>query len=502
MWGENMTTVSERPVVPAPTAEIPEQDVIAGAAAVAERDWRPAYAARLVKLDLAALLVAAVGALTLAFVQDAKVAGLPYSLVALAVVLVWWAALGLGRCYESRFLHRGTEEFRRVAGTSLRLAALLGFAAYGLQLPLSRAFVGLLLLGGTTLLLLVRHLARLQLRAGRRQGLYTQRVLALGGHAHVRELAATLGRDPTNGLQVVGACVPGARISRQPMPGDVPVVGSLASVCAAVKAVRADVVAVTASQGLTAQSLRQLSYELEGTGVELMVAPALTNVTGNRITIRPVAGVPLLHVDEPELGGARRLVKATFDRGLAGLALVLLAPLLIVLALAVRMTSSGPAFFRQERVGRDGTIFRLWKLRTMTLDAEARKQELLHLNEHDGVLFKIRADPRITPLGRRLRAWSLDELPQLFNVVLGDMSLVGPRPPLQSEVANYAGHAHRRLLVKPGITGLWQVSGRSDLSWDDTVRLDLQYVESWSLGLDVLIIVKTVSTVLRSRGAY
>jgi len=326
--------------------------------------------------------------------------------------------------------------------------------------------------------------------------------LALGGHATVRELAASLGREPESGLQIVGACVPGGRTSRQPMPGDVPVVGSLASVASAVKAVRADVVAVTASQGLTATTLRQLSYELEGTGVELLVSPSLTNVTGNRITIRPIAGVPLLHVDEPELEGARRLVKATFDRGLAALALLLLAPVLTVLALAVRVTSPGPAFFRQERVGRDGTTFRLWKLRTMTADAEERKQELMHLNEHDGVLFKIRQDPRITPVGRRLRSWSLDELPQLVNVVLGHMSLVGPRPPLQSEVANYAGHARRRLLVKPGITGLWQISGRSDLSWEETVRLDLQYVESWSLGLDVLIILKTVSSVLTSRGAY
>jgi len=472
-------------------------------AAAAERDWRPAYSRKLVQLDLAALLVAAAGALGLNMLfGDAKVGGLSYTLVALAVVLAWWAALGLGRCYEARFLHQGTEEFRRVANTSLRLAALLSFTAYGLQLPLSRSFAGTLLLGGTLLLLGVRQLARRQLRTARRQGLCMQRVLALGGHATVRELAASLGREPESGLQIVGACVPGGRTSRQPMPGDVPVVGSLASVASAVKAVRADVVAVTASQGLTATTLRQLSYELEGTGVELLVSPSLTNVTGNRITIRPIAGVPLLHVDEPELEGARRLVKATFDRGLAALALLLLAPVLTVLALAVRVTSPGPAFFRQERVGRDGTTFRLWKLRTMTADAEERKQELMHLNEHDGVLFKIRQDPRITPVGRRLRSWSLDELPQLVNVVLGHMSLVGPRPPLQSEVANYAGHARRRLLVKPGITGLWQISGRSDLSWEETVRLDLQYVESWSLGLDVLIILKTVSSVLTSRGAY
>jgi exopolysaccharide biosynthesis polyprenyl glycosylphosphotransferase len=282
----------------------------------------------------------------------------------------------------------------------------------------------------------------------------------------------------------------------------VPIVGSLGSITGALLEVQADTVAVAASPGVSGEALRKLSYELEGTGVDLLVAPALTNVTGTRVTIRPMAGLPLMHLEEPELTGARQLVKTVFDLAVASMLLVLLAPLLLALCLVIRLTSSGPAIFKQERVGRAGTTFRLWKFRSMYADAEQRLADLQHLNEHDGVLFKVRNDPRITPIGRFIRKYSLDELPQLVNVLRGEMSIVGPRPPLPSEVTRYEGHAHRRLLVKPGITGLWQVSGRSDLSWDDTVRLDLQYVENWSLGLDLSVLARTVTAVLRGSGAY
>ncbi|HVE73634.1 MAG TPA: sugar transferase, partial [Mycobacteriales bacterium] len=227
-----------------------------------------------------------------------------------------------------------------------------------------------------------------------------------------------------------------------------------------------------------------------------------TNVTGTRISIRPVAGLPLLHLDEPELRGMRPMIKGAFDRTVAATALFLLSPFLLALAVGVRLTSPGPALFKQVRVGRDGQEFLCWKFRSMHLDAESQLEALREHNEHDGVLFKLRDDPRVTPFGRWLRSWSLDELPQLVNVVRGQMSLVGPRPPLPSEVAQYAGHTRRRLLVKPGMTGLWQVSGRSALSWEETVRLDLQYVENWSLGLDLAVLAKTVVSVARRHGAY
>ena len=248
--------------------------------------------------------------------------------------------------------------------------------------------------------------------------------------------------------------------------------------------------------------LRELAWELEKTGTDLCVAPALLDVAGPRTTIRPVAGLPLLHVDHPEFTGAKKGIKDVFDKVLGVSALALLAPVFIIVAIAIRLSDGGPALFRQTRVGKDGRTFTVYKFRTMVLDAEDRKAQLAVSNEKDGVLFKIRNDPRITTVGARLRRWSVDELPQLINVVRGDMSLVGPRPSLPDEAARYGDYVRRRLVVKPGITGLWQVNGRSDLSWEESVRLDLRYVENWSLVLDLQVLWKTCSAVLHGSGAY
>jgi exopolysaccharide biosynthesis polyprenyl glycosylphosphotransferase len=248
--------------------------------------------------------------------------------------------------------------------------------------------------------------------------------------------------------------------------------------------------------------LRELAWELEKTGTDLFVAPALLDVAGPRTTIRPVAGLPLLHVDHPELAGAKQAVKSVFDKACAASALLMLAPLFAVIAISIRLTDHGPVFFRQIRIGKDGRGFTLYKFRTMVPDAEQRKLELAADNEGDGLLFKIRRDPRVTRPGAWLRRWSLDELPQLINVLIGDMSLVGPRPALPEEVARYGGHMRRRLAVKPGLTGLWQVSGRSDLSREEAERLDLHYVDNWSLALDLQVIWKTGFAVIRGAGAY
>ena len=269
----------------------------------------------------------------------------------------------------------------------------------------------------------------------------------------------------------------------------------------------ADTVAVLACPEMAGSRLRQLAWDLEKTGTDLCVAPALLDVAGPRTTIRPTAGLPLLHMDHPEFSGARLVVKGIFDRVFALLALVLLAPVFAVLALAIKLDDGGPALFKQTRVGRDGRRFSVVKFRTMVPDAEALKATLaLQIQptgiQQDSLLFKIKDDPRLTGVGRRLRRWSLDELPQLLNVLAGDMSLVGPRPALPEEVARYGDLVRRRLVVKPGMTGLWQVNGRSDLSWDESVRLDLRYVENWSLVLDLQILWKTCAAVARGSGAY
>ena len=466
--------------------------------------WVERYVRALVFVDFAAVLIASVVALLVRFGSgQAQVRGISYSFITVALPVLWLTVLGISRCYERRFLGSGPEEFQRVFDASLRLGAVVALIAYGAQLDVARGFVVLALPLGAALLLLGRWGARLALHRQRRRGGCTHRLLVLGTHRTVQELTERLRKDPLAGFDVVGACTPGGMHHVEVGNGaPVPVMGSFGSVHDALVAARADTVAVTAVPGLQGAALRQLSYELEGTGVDLLVAPALTNVTGTRISIRPVAGLPLLHLDEPELTGVRQLLKSTFDRTASLLGLLVLSPRLLVLALLVRLSSPGPALFLQTRVGRDGQLFRLWKLRSMHVDAEARLEELRRRNEHDGVLFKLRDDPRVTSTGRWLRAWSLDELPQLVNVLRGEMSLVGPRPPLPSEVERYAGDTRRRLLVKPGITGPWQVSGRSELSWEDTVRLDLQYVENWSLGLDLVILARTVLAVLRGRGAY
>jgi len=280
----------------------------------------------------------------------------------------------------------------------------------------------------------------------------------------------------------------------------VPVLGDLGAVAEVVAATGADTVAISASPEVHSEDVRRISWALEGSGVDLIVAPAVTDVAGPRITIRPVAGLPLLHVEEPEFTGVRRFLKGTIDRSFAIIGLVVLSPVILLAALAVKLTSPGPAFFRQSRVGRDGQAFRCFKLRTMYVDAEERLADLIAHNEGDGLLFKIKDDPRITKVGRFLRRSSIDELPQLLNVIKGDMSLVGPRPLAVKDEA-FQGDTRRRLLVRPGITGLWQVSGREDQSWEDAVRLDLYYVENWSIPLDFIILARTVLHVLKGSGS-
>jgi exopolysaccharide biosynthesis polyprenyl glycosylphosphotransferase len=476
--------------------------VPAAAARRTGQPWTHRYVRKVFVFDAAALLIAGTLAVLLRFGSPGHHQMLSYYVVAVNIAGAWLACLALSRCYEMRFLVEGPEEYKRVGNASLRLFGLLGFAAFATKTDLARGFVLIYFPLGLVLLLTGRWLMRLLLARSRALGNDYHRVVVVGRHRAVHELITQLERDKRHGFKVVGACVSGRSVALEGVLG-VPVRDGLAGVRQAVDELGADTVAVAGSPELTGEALRRLSYDLEGTGIDLLVAPALLNVAGNRISIRPVAGVPLLHVDEPELDGARKLVKELFDRSTALVLTLLLLPVLAVLMLAVRLSSRGPALFRQVRVGQDGEHFEVLKLRTMQVDAEERLQELLDRNEvPGGVLFKLKDDPRVTPIGRFLRKWSLDELPQVINVLRGDMSMVGPRPPLPSEVEKYEALVHRRLLVKPGITGLWQVSGRSNLSWEDAVRLDLQYVETWSLGLDMAVIAKTVLAVVRSAGAY
>jgi exopolysaccharide biosynthesis polyprenyl glycosylphosphotransferase len=407
------------------------------------------------------------------------------------------------RAYETRFLSSGSEEYRRVFDGAIRLGAIAAIVAVAFQISPARGYLVVSFPLAVLLALIGRWTARRGLERLRARGRCFDKVIAVGRERSVAELIRTVHADARSGFRVVGVCLDTLAPRDSTQVEQVPVFGRTTDVLAAIDATGADTVAITAFSDLDTQAVRRLGWQLEGSNVSMLLAPRITDVAGPRIHIRPVGGLPLLHVEEPELSGARRLVKQLFDRTLALAALLVLSPLLVTVAVAIRVTSPGRAIFRQERVGTRGETFTLWKFRTMRVDAEAELEDLIAANKHEnGPLFKIDNDPRITRLGKHLRRFSIDELPQLVQVVTGRMSLVGPRPPLPREVIRYEDMVHRRLLVKPGLTGLWQVSGRSDLSWEDSVRLDLQYVENWSLALDISILWRTVAAVLASKGAY
>ncbi len=465
------------------------------------RVWRSRWTVGLVVGDTALLSAALVVALVRRFGVDSTVAtagGLSYALIAVAIGLGWALSLGFAGAYETRHLGTGAEEYKRVAVGTFRLWAVVAIGCYAAKVQVARGFVVVALPLGLLLLLTGRTAARRVLVSARGRGLSLHRVIVIGDRRAVVSLATELRRETAAGFEVVGACMP--------EPGDqfretdeLPVLGTLDEIPAIVREYDADTVAVASA--VAPEIVRRLSWGLEGSGVDLVVAPSVVDVAGPRVSVRPVAGLPLLHVDEPEFTGGKRVAKAVLDRLLAALALLALAPVLVPVFLAIRLGSPGPALFRQTRIGRDGHEFHVVKFRTMFVDAEQRLVELAERNETDGLLFKIAQDPRITRVGAFLRRTSIDELPQLLNVVRGDMSLVGPRP-LPVKDSDFTGDVRRRLLVRPGITGLWQVNGRSQLSWEDAVRLDLYYVENWSIALDLSILGRTVGAVVRGTGAY
>ncbi len=421
----------------------------------------------------------------------------------LLVPLVWMPAMMLARTYEERFLWLGVEEYRRVLTASIAVLATVGTVSWALRLEVARGFVVLTLPLATVLTLLARAGHRQWLRRQRQRGHHQRTTILVGPRAAVAALDEQLQRSPHQGYRVIGCCLPtGEQSDTADAFNGLPVMGNVCEVAAVVDRFEVDTVAVLPGPDLHGAALRRLGWELEKTDAELLLAPAVTDVAGPRVHIRPVAGLPLLHMERPELTGIRRFTKEVVDRAAAAVGLLLLAPVLLGIAVAVRLESRGPVFFRQERVGRCGETFTMLKFRSMVQDAPQLVVHLAAADEGNGVLFKMRADPRVTRVGRKLRRYSLDELPQLLNVLRGDMSLVGPRPPLAKEVERYGMDMHRRFLVKPGLTGLWQVSGRSDLSWDDSVRVDVRYVENWSLAFDLMIMWKTIGAVLRGSGAY
>ncbi|HVA61940.1 MAG TPA: sugar transferase [Mycobacteriales bacterium] len=464
--------------------------------------WLRRFRRKLVILDAFAGVAGSVAVVLVRYDgRGVDVAGTDARLLAVLLGAAWVGVLAGSGGYERRVLGVGSEEFRRVVGSAVRLLCGLVLLGFVDKADLSRSVIVATVVTVCGLSLGLRWLARKELHRARRRGRCLHRTLLVGSASDVAAMVVRLRRVPYAGYSVVAACLPGAPGGLTDIDA-VPVIGVDLGIAEAAEAAGADTIAVLGDGGLGDGGLRRLGWSLESSRVDLLVAPGLLDVAGPRLGIRSVEAVPLLEIERPTFGGPRRIAKGAFDRIGAVLGLLVLALPLAALAAAVRLSSPGPAFFRQVRVGQDGRTFRIWKLRTMIVDAE-RSHAAAHLgNDADGLLFKLRRDPRVTPLGAWLRRWSLDELPQLLNVASGEMSLVGPRPPLPSEVAAYGDDVRRRLLVKPGLTGLWQVNGRSDLPWEECVRLDLFYVENWSFPMDLVIILRTLAAAVRGSGAY
>lgn len=472
-------------------------------------DWSRRYGRGIMFTDLLVLIWVVFGVQIAWLGIDSKLATnandlrLSYTGISILIIVLWMAALGIWDTRGDRVIGVGSPEYRRVADASGRLFGFVAIAAYLLHVELARGYVLIAFPVGILVLLASRWMWRQWLVAQRRQGRYSARVLLVGSTSSVLHFARLFERSPEAGYRVLGASVSSGHVGT--LPGSsIQSFGGFNDLLGALEQTGADTVVITSADDLAPERVRELSWSLEPGRQHLVVAPSLTDIGGPRIHTRPVQGLPLIHVETPTYEGRKLYTKRAFDVVGSALLIIVLSPVLLVLALTVKFGSPGPILFRQERVGLNGATFNMIKFRSMVVDAEERLQAISSLDRVEGndILFKMKDDPRVTRIGRVMRRFSLDELTQLFNVFAGDMSLVGPRPPLQREVERYETRVHRRFLVKPGMTGLWQVSGRSDLSWDDSVRLDLFYVENWSITGDLVILWKTARAVVSPNGAY
>ncbi len=413
--------------------------------------------------------------------------------------VAWILLLAIYGAYSSRHFGAGAGEFKAVILGSLFTLGAVGLSCYLVKVDLSRGFLLLTFLLGIPMLLAERYAVRKLVHRARNRGRLVRRVVAVGGPADVAELVAVLHRERSAGYEIVGACVP-SELAEEDLT--VPCLGLVCDTRKVCEELGADTVLVARGAYSSSSELRQIAWDLGDSDIDLVVVPSLTDIAGPRIHMRPVAGLPLLHVEGPQADEAGGIGKRLFDIAGALVALAVTAPLMLVVAAAIWLEDRNPVVYRQVRIGKDGREFGCFKFRSMYVDAERAEAHLRQRANHNGALFKLPEDPRVTRVGRILRRYSLDELPQLLNVLRGEMSLVGPRPQQVWEVETYTDSARRRLLVRPGMTGLWQVSGRSSLSWDEAVRLDLYYVDNWSMISDLVIMTKTVKAVIAPSGAY
>ena len=426
---------------------------------------------------------------------------LTYTLVSVVLIIAWLAALAIGDSRDPKIFGSGPSEYKRVVNLTLLTFGVFAIVSYAARAQVGRGFLLFALPVGLVLLLVSRWLWRKRLHRQRKLGRHIYRTLIVGDRAKSAHVAQQIMRDRFVGFGLVGAVT--SRGSHTELAPGLDVVASYDELLGTIDAMKIDAVIMTSADAINPTRKREIGWELESRKVDLVVASALTDIAGPRIHIRQVADMPLIHVDYPSFTGRKYFSKRMFDLISSSLLILLLSPLMLVVAVAVKTTSRGPIFYNQERVGLRGKHFPMFKFRSMVQNADDQLQSLLdQQGTADKPLHKVENDRRITRFGRFIRRYSLDELPQLFNVFIGTMSLVGPRPQRDAEVELYQGYDHRRLLVKPGITGLWQVSGRSSLEWEDAIRLDLYYVENWSMTGDLILLLRTVRAVISAQGAH
>jgi exopolysaccharide biosynthesis polyprenyl glycosylphosphotransferase len=446
-------------------------------------------------------LIAIVGRRTLdVFASSARVED--QLVVAGPLMIVGWiVTIALLDGYHREVFGAGTDEYRRVLNASLLAAGITGVACYLAKFDLSRGFFLMAYGLGVPALILGRVLLRRALHTARRRGLLRHRVLIAGSRAHIDEVARVLGREPWLGYEVIGALTPEYDLSEETATG-LPVLGNAADATSVAKAAGADALFFAGGAVGSSSQFRQMIWELERDSIQVVIAPSVTDISNERINIRPVGGLPLMHIEPPTWTDASRWGKRLFDFCGSLSLLIVFTPLFLLAAAQIKLHDRGPVFFKQTRIGKDGYEFGCYKFRTMVQNAEALVADLLEQQGQSALLFKMKDDPRVTPPGRWMRRLSVDELPQLINVLLGHMSLIGPRPQVAREVALYDDSMSRRLHVRPGMTGLWQVSGRNDLTPEEAIRLDLYYVDNWSMLQDLSILSRTLGAVVTSRGAY
>ena len=464
------------------------------------RDWPARFAGRLVYSDIVVVAAVLTGFFTLVLPDERRDVTwdggprIPYVAALILLGLVWLVALGVFETRDRNIVGAGEQEYRRIVNATVAVFALFVAVAFFLRIEVSRSLFLVAMPVGLVALIFSRWLWRLWLRGQQRRSKYVYRALVLGEPAKVGSIIRAIRRAESSGFDIVGV-VTDVR-GRQAI-ADVPVVGGFAYAVEAMDATDADTIIVAGADEVHPEMMRQLGWDVADRSGNLVVAPALTDVAGPRIHSRPAAGLPLVHVEFPRLDGVRRFAKRTFDLLGSVVLIVVFSPVMLVTTIAIRAETPGRVIYRQPRVGLGGDEFGMLKFRSMVADADDQLASLLDLQgTSDSPLFKVTDDPRITKVGRVIRKHSIDELPQLFNVLVGTMSLVGPRPQRAAEVALYDDAAHRRLRVKPGMSGLWQVSGRSTLSWEDALRLDLYYVENWSFMQDIQILFRTLSAVV------